>query len=58
MTPYEILFIILGNMGFPDTLNGYQVNYYRSFAEADIVMPDDFTIEQKILYMRDFIKNH
>lgn len=58
MTPYEILYIILSNMGFPDTLMGYQVNYYRSFGEADIVMDDTATIETKIHLMRDFIQEH
>lgn len=58
MTPYEILYIILSNMGFPDTLLGYPVNYYRSFGEADIVVPNDMTIEQKVNLMRDFIKEH
>ena len=58
MTPYEILFIILSNMGFPDDLLGYPVNYYRSFGEADIVVPDNMTIEKKITIMRDFIQEH
>lgn len=54
LTPYEILYRILSNRGFPSLYNGYEIEYYKLNAECDIKLKlEDIKNDKKCVYHID-----
>ena len=56
MTPYELLYLLLSELNYPDVICGYKVIYCKLCMDCDIIVPDDVSIELKIQIMKQIIK--
>ena len=64
-TPYEVLYRILSNRGFPLDVDGYSIIYDKLMAECDIILKQEdieddiksvYHIEKKVKVMKKMIE--